>query len=371
MDSFAALIQKTRSERERKKSRIAQSGFFVRRRDFRKIEEEEYDTEMSRRRHATKKRATQESEDIEREGEYSRASSSPKRQKQEIKTVSKKDRNDKSDKIELQEADRDKTGGERMMPQEVIRRLRALGEPATLFGECDTTRQNRLKDCTRSKHSIRSEHADVALPVGHRVRNVFLQDDRGVPDSGSDEEEGERKKEESISTRKDSSQKLCVAKDSSVEMMCYRFFKKMLREWDRTLQRRPEEVKRSVKGKMASKMQKQCKDYMRSFFKMCKKRSVPSGILDKVVGIVRFCQEREYVKAHSVYMDLAIGRSPWPIGATSVGIHERAARERIQTNKVAHVMNDESARKYITSMKRLMSFCQASYPTDPSKMVMN
>ena len=46
-------------------------------------------------------------------------------------------------------------------------------------------------------------------------------------------------------------------------------------------------------------------------------------------------------QAHSIYMDLAIGRAPWPIGATSVGIHARAARERIQSSKIAHVMNDE------------------------------
>lgn len=30
-------------------------------------------------------------------------------------------------------------------------------------------------------------------------------------------------------------------------------------------------------------------------------------------------------------------------------------------------MNDERQRKYITSMKRLVSVCQRRYPTDPSK----
>lgn len=33
-------------------------------------------------------------------------------------------------------------------------------------------------------------------------------------------------------------------------------------------------------------------------------------------------------------------------------------------------MNDEAQRKYVTSFKRLMTFYQKKYPTDPSKMCM-
>jgi len=50
-----------------------------------------------------------------------------------------------------------------------------------------------------------------------------------------------------------------------------------------------------------------------------------------------------------------------------VGIHERTGRERINASNMAHVMNDEAQRKYITSIKRIMTFCQSRYPTDPSK----
>lgn len=30
-----------------------------------------------------------------------------------------------------------------------------------------------------------------------------------------------------------------------------------------------------------------------------------------------------------IYMGIAVGNSPWPIGVTQVGLHERAAREKI------------------------------------------
>ena len=46
-----------------------------------------------------------------------------------------------------------------------------------------------------------------------------------------------------------------------------------------------------------------------------------------------------------------------------VGIHARAGREKIETNKVAHVMNDECMRKYLTvGIKRLISFAQQHFP---------
>jgi len=66
---------------------------------------------------------------------------------------------------------------------------------------------------------------------------------------------------------------------------------------------------------------------------------------------------------------MAIGNSAWPIGVSAVGLHERAAREKVGEGVQAHVMNDEAQRKYITTMKRLISFAQGRYPSDPSRMM--
>lgn len=66
-------------------------------------------------------------------------------------------------------------------------------------------------------------------------------------------------------------------------------------------------------------------------------------------------QIREYLKANDAYLRLSIGNAPWPIGVTMVGIHERAGREKIFSNNVGHVLNDETSRKYIQSLKRLVS----------------
>ena len=46
-------------------------------------------------------------------------------------------------------------------------------------------------------------------------------------------------------------------------------------------------------------------------------------------------------------MEMAIGNAPWPIGVTNAGIHARPARESIFSKQIAHVLNDETQRKYI------------------------
>lgn len=64
------------------------------------------------------------------------------------------------------------------------------------------------------------------------------------------------------------------------------------------------------------------------------------------------------------------GNAPWPIGVTSIGIHDRSAREKIgHTMNAAHIMNDEATRKYLQGLKRLLTFMQRVYPTDPSRAV--
>jgi pre-mRNA-splicing factor 18 len=96
---------------------------------------------------------------------------------------------------------------------------------------------------------------------------------------------------------------------------------------------------------------------------------LPKDILDPVNQICCFLQEREYVKANDHYLQMSIGNAPWPMGVTMVGIHERSAREKIFTNQVAHVLNDETQRKYIQAVKRIMTWAQRKYPNDPSKCV--
>jgi pre-mRNA-splicing factor 18 len=93
------------------------------------------------------------------------------------------------------------------------------------------------------------------------------------------------------------------------------------------------------------------------------------NIIAHLVNIIDCCEEQEFVRANDAYMDLAIGRAAWPIGVTMVGIHARSGREKIASGNVAHVMNSELQRKYLTSVKRLMTYAQKKSDVSPSKKV--
>ena len=55
---------------------------------------------------------------------------------------------------------------------------------------------------------------------------------------------------------------------------------------------------------------------------------------------------------------------------TLYSIHERSAREKIFSAQVAHVLNDETTRKWIQSIERLMTFCQTKYPPEDNSQLM-
>ena len=128
------------------------------------------------------------------------------------------------------------------------------------------------------------------------------------------------------------------------------------------LNARSDQEKLVTKGKLETRSQKQCKDYIRPLLRMCKSQSVPFDILHKLFLMVQYCEEGNFLKAHDEYIKTAIGNSAWPIGLTMVGIHERSGREKISTSKVAHIMNNELQRKYLTSVKRLMTYAQNKRP---------
>jgi pre-mRNA-splicing factor 18 len=241
---------------------------------------------------------------------------------------------------------------------EVKKRLRVLAQPVTLFGESKRDRIQRLTQLENDAAQIEEE----GLGQGHDIRNTFMGEDEKKEKGEGEEEDYDDMDRKDQKDEED-------PEDLSECMTVYRFFKKMLHMWEKDLSNRPDHIKRTAQGKMATKTMKQCKDYIRPLFKLCKQEEVPSDILPNLVDIVRFCEEREFVRANDAYIKLAIGNAAWPIGVTMVGIHERTGREKINANKQAHVMNNESQRKYLTSVKRLISYYQSISNVLPSKKV--
>lgn len=256
----------------------------------------------------------------------------------------------------------------RLLPRaEVIRRLRELTQPVTLFGEDDLARQSRLRKAEMHHHDRQmstSGTANVYDRISKKVEMELLE----ATSLGQEDEVESRDGQAAKSSQRESliPEKYLVSKKreecESVEEYVYHFFKRLLYEWEDALASRSVEVKRSILGRDEAAKQKQCKEYIKPFFSLLQKKNVPADILKNVEAIVTLAMDREYLKANDMYLRMSIGNAPWPMGVTMVGIHERSARERIHSDQVAHVLNDETQRKYIQSMKRLLTFAQSKYP---------
>lgn len=128
-------------------------------------------------------------------------------------------------------------------------------------------------------------------------------------------------------------------------------FKALLKEWEEYLEARPEDAKKSAAGKLASTTQLQSAQNLKPLFKKLRNRDLDNDVVVSLAEIVHFVQKREYRNANDSYLKLSIGNAAWPLGVTSVGIHERSSDSKI-THNVAHVLNDEVSRKYIQAVKR-------------------
>ncbi|KAK0527150.1 hypothetical protein OC835_005064 [Tilletia horrida] len=302
-------------------------------------------------------------------------------------------------------------------PEEAIRRLRAKGQPIRLFGESDKDRRLRLRalelleergggaasaggqnDFMRALAKAGQDHrdalakADTAGSAGAGAGTVGEaggstpkrgeRDGTGTPEPGAGIGAGVGAGGEASSTSSSSKPKEGVGMDQVLDLsllkrepnklypIIYHTLKGLLKDWSTALAERPEEVQRSTQGKLAAATQVQAAEYLAPLFKLLRKRALAPDVLARLSEIVHFVQKREYRYANDSYLQLSIGNAPWPIGVTMVGIHERSGREKIFSSNVAHVLNDEVSRKYIQSLKRLMTFAQTKYPPASTAMLM-
>ncbi|KAK0540357.1 hypothetical protein OC842_000545 [Tilletia horrida] len=304
-------------------------------------------------------------------------------------------------------------------PEEAIRRLRAKGQPIRLFGESDKDRRLRLRalelleergggaasaggqnDFMRALAKAGQDHRDAlakadtagsagagagAGTVGEAGGSTPKRGERdgtGTPEPGAGIGAGVGAGGEASSTSSSSKPKEGVGMDQVLDLsllkrepnklypIIYHTLKGLLKDWSTALAERPEEVQRSTQGKLAAATQVQAAEYLAPLFKLLRKRALAPDVLARLSEIVHFVQKREYRYANDSYLQLSIGNAPWPIGVTMVGIHERSGREKIFSSNVAHVLNDEVSRKYIQSLKRLMTFAQTKYPPASTAMLM-
>ncbi|NWW83040.1 PRP18 factor, partial [Climacteris rufus] len=256
--------------------------------------------------------------------------------------------------------------------QEVIRRLQERGEPIRLFGETDYDAFHRLRKIEILAPEVnKGLRNDLKAALG-KIDQQYLNEIVGGQEAGDDDSQNDLKVHEENTTIDELEvlgESLGQGDDHYDMDIITKFLKFLLGVWAKELNAREDYVKQGVQGKLNSATQKQTESYLRPLFRKLHKRTLPADIKESITDIIKFMLRREYVKANDAYLQMAIGNAPWPMGVTMVGIHARTGREKIFSKHVAHVLNDETQRKYIQGLKRLMTICQKHFPTDPSKCV--
>ncbi|KAI0833745.1 pre-mRNA splicing factor [Trametes gibbosa] len=256
--------------------------------------------------------------------------------------------------------------------EETVRRLRTKGQPVRLFGESDKDRRLRLRalELIEEKDHERHGGQNDFKKALEDVENVERQmQDRQVQDT-STRDKGKRKDTESSLSNEVLDLDLVKTDPEKLYPIIYYAMKRALKEWEQWMDDRPEHVKRTTQGKLAAATQRQSAEYLKPLFKLLRARNLPPDMLARIAEIVHHMQKRQYQRANDSYLRLSIGNAPWPIGVTMVGIHERSAREKISADQVAHVLNDEVSRKYIQSLKRILTFAQTKYPPEDVTQLM-
>ncbi|RKP38819.1 Prp18 domain-containing protein, partial [Dimargaris cristalligena] len=249
-------------------------------------------------------------------------------------------------------------------PEETVRRLRQRGHPIRLFGETDRRRAIRLRQIEIAEEHSEGQQNDFMKKMEETETGLALEALQRQAEGGRPT--GLTSEYDTTLLNRD----LLKSDPSLAYTLVYVYLKRLLFEWGDDLAQRPEEIRTSGPGKRETATQRLSSEHLEPLFKRLKRQRVESDIIDLIVEIARCLQAREYLQANEAYLQMSIGNAAWPIGVTMVGIHARSAREKISSNQVAHVLNTEEQRKWIQSLKRLMTFAQNKYPpTDGAKAV--
>lgn len=176
--------------------------------------------------------------------------------------------------------------------QEVIRRLRLLKHPITLFGEDDESRLDRLKyvlkaglfevDSDMTEGQTNDFLRDIAELRKRQKSGILSERKRQKTDVDGVAEDGEGGVAEEELSADGGSSGVDADKDlkrmkANLDELCDEdkilvFFKRLLNEWKEELNEMQETEKRTAKGKSMVATFKQCARYLNPLFKFCRKK---------------------------------------------------------------------------------------------------
>lgn len=207
--------------------------------------------------------------------------------------------------------------------KEVVDELRQLGEPVTLFGESDSDRFKRLQKIKRRKEieRIRAEEKEREEGVEFEIDPKDIRDN--------------------------------VEK---VNLQVRAYLRYLLALWKEVLERNMAKEDDSDEG---LEILHQTEDEVDILLNRMRDKKLEPGVVTSVSTLLHYIQQKNYRLANDSYIKMSIGTAAWPVGIVSVGLHDRAPEERFSGgNDDAQIMKDESTRRWLTAIKRLLTFAE-------------
>lgn len=198
--------------------------------------------------------------------------------------------------------------GTKIMPRkDVIRRLRERKEPILLFGETDHDAFERLKKLEASEpdFNIGGGYANDFKAAMDQVDQDYLNEMMTssssssskstvlVKDDGTTKEDIEKMKEILGKGNSDTDQEIIL-----------KYLKFILKEWGDDINKKSEEEKRSLKGKVGSAMHAQTVSYMKPMFRKLKSKTMQEDILECLVGIIAYMLDRNYIRVIFLFIEI-------------------------------------------------------------------
>ncbi|KAJ2705806.1 hypothetical protein H4R19_005082, partial [Coemansia spiralis] len=187
---------------------------------------------------------------------------------------------------------------------EVVKRLRARGEPIRLFGEGDELRRARLRQLELAEEKTDGQQNEFRRVMAQVEAGAMLEDIRRESNMNDDEAEKRQQKYELLAAYdvSDMSPELLRTDMNRLHTLLYVYFKRLLYEWGDYLAARHEEERRSPEGKMAAATQRQSAEYLKPLFRSLKQRKLEADVVARITEIARNMLDREYMRANDAYL---------------------------------------------------------------------
>lgn len=312
---FSSLINK---EIAKKKQEVEGSSAgdkkYLRRGDAERERERKYREEQERIERERQEKLKRERDQEEQEREERRLKRE-KRSKASSETTKEANAPEAPEEEDLPDLDK----------QEVKSKLRELDEPVTIFGESDNDRIKRLLNAEKKQQKRKHIEEETKLLEGP------IEDLKIIPESVRDDQK-------------------------QVNLQIRAYLKYLVAKWEVVLTERSEEA-----GDQAFDMLRQTNESIGILLKKLRKNTLHEDLFVSLATLTMYLQQKEFRQANDTYIKMSIGNAAWPIGVTAVGIHARAAQERITgKEQVANVMKSEDTRRWLTAVKRLVTFSEGN-----------